>query len=151
MPSTAYFDEVSLNTWVPCGPAVFQTQVSHLVSHQCPRNLSRCSPLTNILSKMIGFLEICVFLFVVLHILRIYFADCDAVLHFYERFAKPPDKRLRSKVIWITGASSGIGKHLAYKLTEFGCKLVLSVRRKDELDRVKSQCMSKFYSKLFQF
>nr|XP_058946187.1 dehydrogenase/reductase SDR family member 7-like [Pocillopora verrucosa] len=91
---------------------------------------------------MIGFLEICVFLFVVLHILRIYFADCDAVLHFYERFAKPPDKRLRGKVIWITGASSGIGEHLAYKLTEFGCKLVLSARRKDELDRVKNQCMS---------
>ena len=99
---------------------------------------------------MIGFLEICVFLFVFfLHILRIYFTDCDAVLHFYERFAKPPDKRLRGKVIWITGASSGIGEHLAYKLTEFGCKLVLSVRRKDELDRVKNQCMSKFCSKLF--
>ena len=98
---------------------------------------------------MIGFLEICVFLFVVLHILRIYFADCDAVLHFYERFAKPPDKRLRGKVIWITGASSGIGEHLAYKLTEFGCKLVLSARRKDELDRVKNQCKSKLCSKLF--
>lgn len=92
---------------------------------------------------MIGFLEICVFLFVFfLHILRIYFTDCDAVLHFYERFAKPPDKILRGKVIWITGASSGIGEHLAYKLTELGCKLVLSARRKDELDRVKNQCLS---------
>ncbi|XP_066025591.1 dehydrogenase/reductase SDR family member 7-like [Pocillopora verrucosa] len=94
---------------------------------------------------MIGVLEICVFLFVVLHILRIYFSDCDAVLHFYERFAKPPDKRLRGRVIWITGASSGIREHLAYKLTEFGCKLVLSARRKDELDRVKNQCLSKFF------
>ncbi|CAH3140578.1 unnamed protein product [Pocillopora meandrina] len=98
---------------------------------------------------MIGFLEICVFLFVVLHILRIYFADFDAVLHFYERFAKPPDKRLRGKVIWITGASSGIGEHLAYKLTEFGCKLVLSARRKDELDRSLFSCYIGLAGKLF--
>ncbi|XP_058944265.2 dehydrogenase/reductase SDR family member 7 [Pocillopora verrucosa] len=92
--------------------------------------------------EVLGFFEISVVLFVVLHILRIYFADCDAILHFYERFAKPPERRLRGKVIWITGASSGIGEHLAYKLTELGCKLVLSARRKDELDRVKNQCLS---------
>ena len=94
---------------------------------------------------MLGFLEICLCLFVVLFILRIYFSDCDAVLHFYEKFAKKPDKRLRGKVVWITGASSGIGEHLAYRLTEFGCKLVLSARRKDELDRVKIHCLSKCY------
>ena len=95
--------------------------------------------------EVLGFFEISVVLFVVLHILRIYFADCDAILHFYERFAKPPERRLRGKVIWITDASSGIGEHLAYKLTELGCKLVLSARRKDELDRVKNQCLSKCY------
>ena len=91
---------------------------------------------------MFGFVEVC-FVFLVLFITRIYFSDCDAVLHFYERFAKKPDKRLRGKIIWITGASSGIGELLAYKLAQFGCKLVLSARRKDELERVKSQCLSK--------
>ena len=91
---------------------------------------------------MFGFVEVC-FVFLVLFITRIYFSDCDAVLHFYKRFAKKPDKRLRGKIIWITGASSGIGEHLAYKLAQFGCKLVLSARRKDELVRVKTQCLSK--------
>ena len=57
---------------------------------------------------MFGYVEVC-FVFLLLFIVRIYFSDCDAVLHFYERFAKKPTKRLRGKIIFITGASSGIG------------------------------------------
>ncbi|MEM7109658.1 MAG: SDR family oxidoreductase [Bacteroidota bacterium] len=47
---------------------------------------------------------------------------------------------LEDKVIWITGASSGIGEALAYELTKKGCKLILSARRIEELERVKSSC-----------
>jgi NADP-dependent 3-hydroxy acid dehydrogenase YdfG len=43
---------------------------------------------------------------------------------------------LDQKVIWITGASSGIGEALALELAKMPVKLVLSARRKDELDRV---------------
>lgn len=93
---------------------------------------------------MLGFFELCFLLFVFLLLVRIYFSDCDAVLHFYERFAKKPEPRLRGKVVWITGASSGIGEHLAYRLAQCGCKLVLSARRKDELERVKAQCLSRY-------
>ncbi|ARV08769.1 short chain dehydrogenase [Winogradskyella sp. PC-19] len=45
-----------------------------------------------------------------------------------------------NKVIWITGASSGIGKALAIKLSQLDCKLILSSRRETELNLVKSQC-----------
>ncbi|MEM6525835.1 MAG: SDR family oxidoreductase [Bacteroidota bacterium] len=48
--------------------------------------------------------------------------------------------KLENKVIWITGASSGIGEALAYELAKKGCKLILSARRMAELERVKSSC-----------
>lgn len=47
---------------------------------------------------------------------------------------------LQGKVIWITGASSGIGEALAYELATYNTKLILSSRRKEELERVKGNC-----------
>jgi short-subunit dehydrogenase len=47
---------------------------------------------------------------------------------------------LSSKVIWITGASSGIGEALTYALAREGAHLILSARRKEELERVKGNC-----------
>jgi short-subunit dehydrogenase len=48
---------------------------------------------------------------------------------------------LKNKVIWITGASSGIGEQLSYELARKGCRLILSARRKEELERVKGNCL----------
>jgi len=47
---------------------------------------------------------------------------------------------LNNKVIWLTGASSGIGEALAYALARKKVKLILSARRKEELERVKGNC-----------
>jgi len=45
-----------------------------------------------------------------------------------------------NKVIWITGASSGIGEALAYEWSKLGAQLILSARRSTELERVKAAC-----------
>lgn len=46
---------------------------------------------------------------------------------------------LDQKVVWITGASSGIGEALAQVFANLGAKVVLSARRGEELERVRQQ------------
>jgi short-subunit dehydrogenase len=48
--------------------------------------------------------------------------------------------RIDGKIIWLTGASSGIGEALTYQLDKKKCKLVLSSRKEEELQRVKANC-----------
>lgn len=46
---------------------------------------------------------------------------------------------LTNKIIWITGASSGIGEALVIECAKHQVKLILSSRREDELKRVAKQ------------
>jgi len=48
-----------------------------------------------------------------------------------------------NKTIWITGASSGIGEALTYEFSKLGAKIIISSRRKEELERVKENCAKK--------
>ncbi len=45
-----------------------------------------------------------------------------------------------NKIIWITGASSGIGEALAYKFSRENSFLILSSRNEESLKKVKEKC-----------
>jgi short-subunit dehydrogenase len=47
----------------------------------------------------------------------------------------------KNKTVWIIGASSGIGKALAMDFAKHKVKLVLSSRKVDELDKIKTECL----------
>lgn len=46
----------------------------------------------------------------------------------------------RNKVVWITGASSGIGEALTYAFHQRGANVIISSRRREALDQVKANC-----------
>ncbi|GLT95562.1 hypothetical protein SLE2022_132380 [Rubroshorea leprosula] len=52
-------------------------------------------------------------------------------------------EEIEDKVVWITGASRGIGEVLAKQLASLGAKLILSARNEAELERVKQQLTGK--------
>lgn len=69
--------------------------------------------------------------------------DCHIYLWFLEKFASGASytEHLRSQVVWITGASSGIGEYIAYEYAKIGAKIVLSGTNESRLDSVKTQCL----------
>lgn len=48
---------------------------------------------------------------------------------------------LKDKIIWITGASSGIGAAMANEYSKRGARLIISSRNTQELNKVKLSCL----------
>ncbi|XP_069495007.1 dehydrogenase/reductase SDR family member 7 isoform X2 [Ambystoma mexicanum] len=83
----------------------------------------------------------CALLYAALQLIRFLRADADLALLWAELFGAAPEREFSGKVVWVTGASSGIGEELAYRLAKLGASVVLSARRENELQRVKKKCL----------
>ncbi|KAK3736827.1 hypothetical protein RRG08_000578 [Elysia crispata] len=68
-------------------------------------------------------------------------SDADILTILYERLGNKPES-LAGKVVWVTGASAGIGEYLVYQLTQIGCKVIISARREEQLQKVKDACLA---------
>ncbi|XP_006144881.2 dehydrogenase/reductase SDR family member 7 [Tupaia chinensis] len=90
---------------------------------------------------LLWLLALCPPLLLLVQLLRFLRADGDLTLLWAEWQGRRPEWELTDMVVWVTGASSGIGEELAYQLSKLGVSLVLSARRVQELERVKRRCL----------
>lgn len=81
--------------------------------------------------------------YALIQFLRFIFADADFTLLWACMVGNKPETKLKGLVVWVTGASSGIGEELAYQLAGCGSRLILSARRVDELNKVKRHCLER--------
>ena len=52
------------------------------------------------------------------------------------------ETHLKDKVIWITGASSGLGRALSVECARRGAKVALSARDLSKLESVRQECLA---------
>lgn len=90
---------------------------------------------------LLWLLALCALILLLVQLLRFLRADADLTLLWAEWQGRRPEWELTDMVVWVTGASSGIGEELAFQLSKLGVSLVLSARRVQELERVKRRCL----------
>ncbi len=69
------------------------------------------------------------------------FATADADLYLLGHSLKP--EFFKGKVVWVTGASSGIGEELCMQLSKYGAKVILSARSEGKLMKVANSLSNK--------
>ncbi|GAB2287135.1 hypothetical protein Dimus_021521 [Dionaea muscipula] len=92
------------------------------------------------LNLILVFVLVLIMIFSIIILTFFIIADADFTL-----LSKRAVKRdeFEDRVVWITGASRGIGEVLAKQLSSLGAKLIISARNVAELERVKTKLTGK--------
>jgi len=84
-------------------------------------------------------------MFPIVLLMLLSFLDCDLCL-FLSKNPKLEEQSYKNKVVWVLGASSGIGESLAEDLAAHGAQVVISARRVEKLEAIVTNCKAKGYS-----
>ena len=85
-------------------------------------------------------MQLSTMLYLALAAVAVHFAlDCDTSLYF-SSYNNAVQKSFEDQVIWITGASSGIGAQLARDFSVSGAHVIISARRTAQLEEVAKEC-----------
>eukprot|EP00605_Chrysophyceae_sp_TOSAG23-4_P000550 GSChrysophyteH1.ASY1.ANO1.620.1 assembled CDS len=65
--------------------------------------------------------------------------DCDPFLYYYP-YDNKKERHFENQVVWVTGASSGIGAQLARDFAVSGAHIYISARRTEQLEQIAKEC-----------
>ena len=91
--------------------------------------------------ELLTLLSVLFILCVAIFLAFLLFSDGDVSLIFLDKFGKKLDC-LKDQVVWITGASYGIGAACALEAAKHGAKVVISARSEQQLKDVKRKCIA---------
>mgnify|MGYP002529529149 CR=1 FL=1 len=57
---------------------------------------------------------------------------------------------MKQKTVVITGASSGIGMEFARAFSKMGCRLILTARRKERLEKLSLELRARLLLRIYQ-
>lgn len=98
-------------------------------------------------AAVLGWQALAAFLVIVV-VVVVFVKTADADVTVIRAASRLPPAAFAGKVVFITGASSGIGEALAHELAPRGAKLILAARREDRLAAVADTLRRKFGSEV---
>ncbi|VDM63829.1 unnamed protein product [Angiostrongylus costaricensis] len=80
-----------------------------------------------------------VFLILLMILVVTFFVNGESTfnLWFWSKFGSDEERYFLDKTVWVIGCSSGIGAEIVLRLAQLDCNVILSARRKEELDALK--------------
>jgi len=95
----------------------------------------------NMLMDPLGIFITVFVIYILICILVSLFIDADSTTFLYSKFGPAVSKQISGQVIWVVGAGRGLGASISVSAAARGARLVLTSRTKNDLEKVKTECL----------